>query len=70
MNHQLRTNAYAFVSAGCHINDVMNYVYYYIMLQAVSAGCHINDVMNDIRKAIDANKVSAGCHINDVMNML
>ena len=34
------------VSAGCHINDVMNhYLHLYNDLN-VSAGCHINDVMN------------------------
>ena len=34
------------VSAGCHINDVMNIVGADILGSVVSAGCHINDVMN------------------------
>ena len=36
----------AIVSAGCHINDVMNVKYFVILSTLVSAGCHINDVMN------------------------
>ena len=35
-----------FVSAGCHINDVMNIISILEALDEVSAGCHINDVMN------------------------
>ena len=35
-----------FVSAGCHINDVMNKIVTNFSIQHVSAGCHINDVMN------------------------
>ena len=34
------------VSAGCHINDVMNRDLKSIRNLSVSAGCHINDVMN------------------------
>ena len=34
------------VSAGCHINDVMNIDVREKDNQSVSAGCHINDVMN------------------------
>ena len=34
------------VSAGCHINDVMNAIESGPSAAAVSAGCHINDVMN------------------------
>ena len=34
------------VSAGCHINDVMNRILGKLALIIVSAGCHINDVMN------------------------
>ena len=34
------------VSAGCHINDVMNNCCNPCMAMLVSAGCHINDVMN------------------------
>ena len=34
------------VSAGCHINDVMNWLTVKYALSLVSAGCHINDVMN------------------------
>ena len=34
------------VSAGCHINDVMNTLRTLKAWSAVSAGCHINDVMN------------------------
>ena len=34
------------VSAGCHINDVMNRVARLLTGSEVSAGCHINDVMN------------------------
>ena len=56
------------VSAGCHINDVMNLSFKLAIQLCVSAGCHINDVMNN--KIINniALSVSAGCHINDVMN--
>ena len=34
------------VSAGCHINDVMNESDKLSEETGVSAGCHINDVMN------------------------
>ena len=34
------------VSAGCHINDVMNAKRCDGRFEEVSAGCHINDVMN------------------------
>ena len=34
------------VSAGCHINDVMNGANLLDNSSMVSAGCHINDVMN------------------------
>ena len=34
------------VSAGCHINDVMNFHRGLFVYSRVSAGCHINDVMN------------------------
>ena len=34
------------VSAGCHINDVMNVGVMQGADWIVSAGCHINDVMN------------------------
>ena len=34
------------VSAGCHINDVMNVDVKLHGRFDVSAGCHINDVMN------------------------
>ena len=34
------------VSAGCHINDVMNITGSKKPNLRVSAGCHINDVMN------------------------
>ena len=34
------------VSAGCHINDVMNDWLLWFLVSKVSAGCHINDVMN------------------------
>ena len=34
------------VSAGCHINDVMNDFFVEKFHNVVSAGCHINDVMN------------------------
>ena len=34
------------VSAGCHINDVMNCGTRISATARVSAGCHINDVMN------------------------
>ena len=37
------------VSAGCHINDVMNFAYMEYVSTQVSAGCHINDVMNTTR---------------------
>ena len=36
------------VSAGCHINDVMNFPKRKLDKYTVSAGCHINDVMNNL----------------------
>ena len=39
------------VSAGCHINDVMNKYEGLGVVNLVSAGCHINDVMNQMSKA-------------------
>ena len=56
------------VSAGCHINDVMNNLNSCFIKTRVSAGCHINDVMNNVITIIGITFVSAGCHINDVMN--
>ena len=56
------------VSAGCHINDVMNVWKTTKQKPCVSAGCHINDVMNSISSDVPGSTVSAGCHINDVMN--
>ena len=56
------------VSAGCHINDVMNITERAGNRGEVSAGCHINDVMNLCRRLALTRLVSAGCHINDVMN--
>ena len=56
------------VSAGCHINDVMNSPVLLTLERRVSAGCHINDVMNTLKSHITVYIVSAGCHINDVMN--
>ena len=40
------------VSAGCHINDVMNETEPGIMTANVSAGCHINDVMNSSKQGL------------------
>ena len=57
------------VSAGCHINDVMNTKKEQLSHRPVSAGCHINDVMNLAYYDIVRMLVSAGCHINDVMNL-
>ena len=57
-----------FVSAGCHINDVMNLTIGILASLKVSAGCHINDVMNVWPTLWTGGTVSAGCHINDVMN--
>ena len=37
------------VSAGCHINDVMNATSCFNSPACVSAGWHINDVMNSAR---------------------
>ena len=54
------------VSAGCHINDVMNMLNICGCRVVVSAGCHINDVMNTLDVATVFPVVSAGCHINDV----
>ena len=56
------------VSAGCHINDVMNCLRVCKTPNVVSAGCHINDVMNFKITIQYIVQVSAGCHINDVMN--
>ena len=56
------------VSAGCHINDVMNCFPNRLTSLCVSAGCHINDVMNQCFRMRESHTVSAGCHINDVMN--
>ena len=56
------------VSAGCHINDVMNSETVQTVSVFVSAGCHINDVMNLRGYGHFLSAVSAGCHINDVMN--
>ena len=45
--NQIRKNVSGgVVSAGCHINDVMNNINDWDNLDLVSAGCHINDVMN------------------------
>ena len=46
MNSIADQKRFVLVSAGCHINDVMNYFKGDIAQIAVSAGCHINDVMN------------------------
>ena len=46
MNALLAALFRLFVSAGCHINDVMNNVTGGKIQINVSAGCHINDVMN------------------------
>ena len=68
MNIKHKPNAGNRVSAGCHINDVMNKGKQAWDTVLVSAGCHINDVMNKGKQAWDTVLVSAGCHINDVMN--
>ena len=68
MNQGLRRRVYVQVSAGCHINDVMNAFCLMKSRTQVSAGCHINDVMNILDEGLDEGLVSAGCHINDVMN--
>ena len=47
MNIDLCLNDRIAVSAGCHINDVMNRLLPSSRRQPVSAGCHINDVMNE-----------------------
>ena len=49
MNIQYGTNRSDFVSAGCHINDVMNQTEITELDNCVSAGCHINDVMNKVK---------------------
>ena len=46
MNKELGKQDYMLVSAGCHINDVMNLPVANHCMQSVSAGCRINDVMN------------------------
>ena len=70
MNSTSPFSSFLYVSAGCHINDVMNLHRFADRKTGVSAGCHINDVMNDLTFAKTAIDVSAGCHINDVMNNL
>ena len=70
MNQRLMKLAGQEVSAGCHINDVMNILLRLHTLRCVSAGCHINDVMNERARDNEEIAVSAGCHINDVMNEL
>ena len=47
MNTNLLNGNNLVVSAGCHINDVMNSGKAGIGIFDVSAGCHINDVMNE-----------------------
>ena len=47
MNNHVAKGGTINVSAGCHINDVMNGTYLNHDNTEVSAGCHINDVMND-----------------------
>ena len=46
MNDDVLRQPLTHVSAGCHINDVMNMQTGRTIRQDVSAGCHINDVMN------------------------
>ena len=46
MNDAVNAKIEFLVSAGCHINDVMNSEDKIISHFLVSAGCHINDVMN------------------------
>ena len=46
MNCKSVVSCDAHVSAGCHINDVMNIFRRSKNHNVVSAGCHINDVMN------------------------
>ena len=46
MNLLTRQKIKRTVSAGCHINDVMNRNSEERIQCTVSAGCHINDVMN------------------------
>ena len=70
MNPFTSIETLVFVSAGCHINDVMNVGQEPVVGQQVSAGCHINDVMNWDGGCNIKSVVSAGCHINDVMNNL
>ena len=50
MNNVLSDYPWISVSAGCHINDVMNTTLEEILRNEVSAGCHINDVMNSKTK--------------------
>ena len=69
MNGQGPRRCSRVVSAGCHINDVMNVLFAISIASLVSAGCHINDVMNSHSKCSKHGHVSAGCHINDVMNL-
>ena len=68
MNGRQSRRTDADVSAGCHINDVMNLDVKSDLSCSVSAGCHINDVMNKHTHHKVSLFVSAGCHINDVMN--
>ena len=46
MNESEASHSAFIVSAGCHINDVMNGANLLDNSSMVSAGCHINDVMN------------------------
>ena len=46
MNLVITNVMHCYVSAGCHINDVMNNDCNGNIDYVVSAGCHINDVMN------------------------
>ena len=69
MNEKHWKNTKKHVSAGCHINDVMNLNNQGLITSVVSAGCHINDVMNSRLTNPLLGLVSAGCHINDVMNI-
>ena len=46
MNIEISISTSSSVSAGCHINDVMNVFQSCFIQVSVSAGCHINDVMN------------------------
>ena len=52
MNCSVIQDCFHLVSAGCHINDVMNLGHRLVISADVSAGCHINDVMNDEKRFI------------------